>query len=233
MAQVQEQVRVSSGPDGVASSDLVQKTYIDAIHDTLQQEMRVDDRLVILGEDVGRRGGVFRVTAGLLDEFGPDRVVDTPLAESAIIGTAIGMSLNGLRPIAEIQFLDFIHSAIDQIMSEAAKIRYRSNNHFSCPLVIRVPYGGGVHGALYATCFFAVCLLAAVALFLRIVQGEAESIGGMLILGTTAILLSPAPRTALPLASAGSDRARSPSPIRSSAQLSPTSARPVYGTAAA
>ena len=103
----------------------------------------------LLGEDVGRRGGVFRVTAGLLDEFGEERVIDTPLAESGIIGSAIGMALNGLRPIAEIQFLDFIHSAMDQIMNEAARIRYRSNNDFSCPIVIRVPFGGGVHGALY------------------------------------------------------------------------------------
>jgi len=129
--------------------DAPQKSFIDAIHDTLADEMRADDRIVLLGEDVGRRGGVFRVTAGLLDEFGPERVIDTPLAESCIIGSAIGMALNGLRPIAEIQFLDFIHSAMDQIMSEAAKIRYRSNNDFACPLVIRVPFGGGVHGALY------------------------------------------------------------------------------------
>ncbi|MEA2584745.1 MAG: 2-oxoisovalerate dehydrogenase component beta subunit, partial [Thermomicrobiales bacterium] len=105
--------------------------------------------VVILGEDVGQRGGVFRVTAGLLEEFGEGRVIDTPLAESLIIGSAIGMALNGLRPIAEIQFLDFIHPAMDQIMNEAARLRYRSNNDFSCPLVIRVPFGGGVHGALY------------------------------------------------------------------------------------
>jgi 2-oxoisovalerate dehydrogenase E1 component beta subunit len=111
--------------------------------------MRADERIVLLGEDVGKRGGVFRVSAGLLDEFGEDRVLDTPLAESGIIGSAIGMALNGLRPIAEIQFLDFIHSAMDQIMNEAARLRYRSNNDFSCPLVIRVPFGGGVHGALY------------------------------------------------------------------------------------
>lgn len=111
--------------------------------------MLADDRIVVLGEDVGRRGGVFRVTAGLLNEFGEERVIDTPLAESEIIGSAIGMALNGLRPIAEIQFFDFIPPAMDQIMSEAARIRYRSNNDFCCPLVIRVPFGGGVHGALY------------------------------------------------------------------------------------
>jgi 2-oxoisovalerate dehydrogenase E1 component beta subunit len=124
-------------------------SFLDAIHATLRDEMQADDTVIILGEDVGVRGGVFRVTAGLLDEFGEDRVIDTPLAESGIVGTAIGMALNGLRPIAEIQFMDFVHSALDQIMNEAAKIRYRSNNDFSAPLVIRMPFGGGVHGALY------------------------------------------------------------------------------------
>lgn len=135
----------------VAPSDEAasQKSLIEAIHDTLGDLLRGDDRIVMLGEDVGQRGGVFRVTAGLLDEFGEDRVIDTPLAESGIIGSAIGMAVNGLRPIAEIQFLDFIHPAMDQIMNEAARLRYRSNNDFSCPLVIRVPFGGGVHGALY------------------------------------------------------------------------------------
>jgi 2-oxoisovalerate dehydrogenase E1 component beta subunit len=133
-----------AGPDGAT-----QKSLIEAIHDTMRAEMRADDRVVLLGEDVGRRGGVFRVTAGFLEEFGEARVLDTPLAESSIIGAAIGMALNGLRPIAEIQFLDFIHSAMDQIMNEAARLRYRSNNDFACPLVIRAPFGGGVHGALY------------------------------------------------------------------------------------
>ena len=149
MAQLQDQVTMTPATAVAEREDAPQKSFIDAIHDTLADEMRADDRIVLLGEDVGRRGGVFRVTAGLLDEFGPERVIDTPLAESCIIGSAIGMALNGLRPIAEIQFLDFIHSAMDQIMSEAAKIRYRSNNDFACPLVIRVPFGGGVHGALY------------------------------------------------------------------------------------
>ncbi|HYP59257.1 MAG TPA: alpha-ketoacid dehydrogenase subunit beta [Thermomicrobiales bacterium] len=149
MAQLQDQVTMAPATAVAEREDAPQKSFIDAIHDTLADEMRADDRIVLLGEDVGRRGGVFRVTAGLLDEFGPERVIDTPLAESCIIGSAIGMALNGLRPIAEIQFLDFIHSAMDQIMSEAAKIRYRSNNDFACPLVIRVPFGGGVHGALY------------------------------------------------------------------------------------
>jgi 2-oxoisovalerate dehydrogenase E1 component beta subunit len=126
-----------------------QKTLVDAIHDTLLEEMRADERIVILGEDVARRGGVFRVTAGLLEEFGEARVIDTPLAESEIIGSAIGMALNGLIPIPEIQFLDFIYPAMDQILSEAARMRYRSNNDFTCPIVIRAPFGGGVHGALY------------------------------------------------------------------------------------
>lgn len=132
-----------------ASSAVSTKTLLDAIRDTLIEEMRADERMVVIGEDVGRRGGVFRVTVGLLDEFGEERVIDAPLAESVIVGSAIGMAMNGLRPVAEIQFLDFIHPAMDQIMNEAARIRYRSNNDFSCPIVIRAPFGGGVHGALY------------------------------------------------------------------------------------
>src|SRR6184192_2033080 len=111
--------------------------------------MTDDDRVLVLGEDVGARGGVFRVTAGFLDEFGEERVLDTPLAESGIVGVAIGMSLHGLLPVAEIQFADFIHPAFDQLVSEAARIHYRSNGDFSVPMVVRAPYGGGVHGALY------------------------------------------------------------------------------------
>jgi 2-oxoisovalerate dehydrogenase E1 component beta subunit len=98
---------------------------------------------------VGARGGVFRVTAGFLDEFGDRRVIDTPLAESSIVGVAIGMALHGLLPVAEIQFADFIHPAFDQLVSEAARIRYRSNGDFGVPMVVRAPWGGGVHGALY------------------------------------------------------------------------------------
>ncbi len=128
---------------------MADKRFLDAIHDGLSEEMARDPSIVILGEDVGRKGGVFGVTEGLYEAFGEARVIDTPLAESCIVGVAIGMSVNGLRPVAEIQFADFIHPAFDQILSEAARLRFRSRNDFSCPIVIRTPYGGGVHGALY------------------------------------------------------------------------------------
>jgi 2-oxoisovalerate dehydrogenase E1 component subunit beta len=128
---------------------MTEKNVVQTVHDTLWDEMKADDRVVVLGEDVGARGGVFRATAGFLEEFGERRVIDTPLAESGIVGTAIGMALHGLLPVAEIQFADFIHPAFDQIVSEAARIRYRSNGDFGVPMVIRAPYGGGVHGALY------------------------------------------------------------------------------------
>ena len=128
---------------------MTEKNVVQTIHDTLQEEMQGDERVVVLGEDVGARGGVFRVTAGFLDEFGEGRVIDTPLAESGIVGVAIGMAMHGMLPVAEIQFADFIHPAFDQIVSEAARMRYRSNGDFGCPLVIRAPWGGGVHGALY------------------------------------------------------------------------------------
>jgi len=124
-------------------------SIIQAVNRTLDEAMAADARVFILGEDVGRRGGVFRATDGLLDKYGENRVIDSPLAESSIIGVAIGAALDGLRPVAEIQFADFIHSAIDQLVSEAAKLHYRSNGDFPCPIVVRVPYGGGVHGALY------------------------------------------------------------------------------------
>jgi len=125
------------------------KTFIESIRDTLAQEMRRDPTTILLGEDVGKKGGVFLATDGLHAEFGDERVIDTPLTESMIIGVSIGASANGLRPIAEIQFADFIFPAFNQIVSEAARMRYRSNNAFGCPITIRAPYGGGVHGALY------------------------------------------------------------------------------------
>ncbi|EAC3786614.1 alpha-ketoacid dehydrogenase subunit beta [Listeria monocytogenes] len=124
-------------------------SYIDAITMALKEEMERDDKVFILGEDVGKKGGVFNATAGLYDEFGEDRVLDTPLAESAIAGVGIGAAMYGYRPVAEMQFADFIMPAVNQIISEAARIRYRSNNDWSCPMVIRAPFGGGVHGALY------------------------------------------------------------------------------------
>lgn len=124
-------------------------TMVQAINDALRISMRSDDRVVLLGEDVGKVGGVFRVTAGLLDEFGDERVFDTPLAEGGIVGAAIGMALYGLRPVPEIQFADFIYPAFDQIVSEAAKYRYRSGGEFNVPMVVRTPVGGGIRGGHY------------------------------------------------------------------------------------
>lgn len=124
-------------------------SYIDAVTQAIREEMQRDKRVFVLGEDVGVRGGVFRATQGLYEEFGEQRVIDTPLAESAIAGVAIGAAAYGMRPIAEMQFADFIMPAVNQIVSEAAKMRYRSNADWHCPVVIRAPYGGGVHGALY------------------------------------------------------------------------------------
>ena len=125
------------------------KTFIEAIRETLAEEMRRDPAVIVLGEDVGKKGGVFLATDGLWSEFGDDRVIDTPLSESLIVGASIGAAINGLRPVAEIQFADFIFPAFNQILSEAARMRYRSNNGFAVPMTIRAPYGGGVHGALY------------------------------------------------------------------------------------
>lgn len=122
---------------------------IQAVNDALRTEMKCDDRVIILGEDVGKFGGVFRATQGLLTEFGPDRVFDTPLAENGIVGSAIGMALYGLRPVPEIQFVDFIYPAFDQIVNEAAKMRYRSGGQYTCPMVIRAPCGGGIRGGHY------------------------------------------------------------------------------------
>ena len=125
------------------------RTLIEGVREALAEEMARDDRVWVLGEDVGKKGGVFLATEGLYARHGEARVLDTPLAESCIVGVAIGAALNGLIPVAEIQFADFIHPAFDQIVSEAARIRYRSNGDWSCPIVIRAPFGGGVHGGLY------------------------------------------------------------------------------------
>jgi len=124
-------------------------SYIDAVALALHEEMGRDSKVFVLGEDVGVREGVFRATKGLLESFGEARVIDAPLSESAIVGVAVGAAAYGMRPVAEIQFADFILPAINQIVNEAAKMRYRSNNDWHCPLVVRTPYGGGVHGALY------------------------------------------------------------------------------------
>ncbi len=122
---------------------------IQAVNDALRIEMRRDSRVVVLGEDVGKFGGVFRATSGLFEEFGGERVIDTPLAEAGIIGTAIGMALYGLKPVPEIQFADFIYPAFDQIVNELAKFRYRSGGQYTAPVVIRTPYGGGIRGGHY------------------------------------------------------------------------------------
>lgn len=124
-------------------------TYLAAIKQAIYQAMEKDTDVFVLGEDVGKKGGVFGVTQGLQEKFGIERVIDTPLAESNIVGTAIGASMLGKRPIAEIQFAEYILPATNQIMSEAAKMRYRSNNDWSSPITIRAPFGGGIHGALY------------------------------------------------------------------------------------
>ncbi len=128
---------------------MAEKTIIEVVREALDEEMARDERVMVLGEDVGVRGGVFRATEGLINKYGAERVIDTPLAELGIVGIGIGLALNGMRPVAEIQFADFIHPAFDQIVSEASRIRYRSNGSWTCPLVIRAPFGGGIGGGLY------------------------------------------------------------------------------------
>jgi len=124
-------------------------TLIEGLRQAMDEELGRDERVFIVGEDVGPRGGVFRATLGLFDKYGPQRVIDSPLAELSIVGVGIGAALYGLRPICEIQFADFIHPAFNQIVSEAAKMCYRSNGDWTVPLVIRAPYGGGIGGGLY------------------------------------------------------------------------------------
>src|SRR5579863_159396 len=133
----------------VQAEKKTQSTMVQALQSALVEEMERDKDVVTLGEDIGVRGGVFLVTEGLVNKFGSDRVIDTPLAEAGIIGAAVGMALYGLRPIAEIQFIDFIFPGFDLLVTEAAKIRYRSAGQFSVPMVIRSPYGGGVRGGSY------------------------------------------------------------------------------------
>ena len=124
-------------------------TLIDAIRQAMDDELARDENVFIVGEDVGKRGGVFRATVGLFDKYGGERVIDSPLAELSIVGVGIGAALYGMRPICEIQFADFIYPAFNQIVSEAAKMCYRSNGEWTVPMVIRAPYGGGIGGGLY------------------------------------------------------------------------------------
>ncbi|MBI3361559.1 MAG: alpha-ketoacid dehydrogenase subunit beta [Chloroflexi bacterium] len=128
---------------------MAEVTLIEAIRQAMDEELARDDRVFITGEDVGPRGGVFRATLGLFDKYGPQRIIDSPLAELSIVGVGIGAALYGLRPICEIQFADFIHPAFNQIVSEAAKMYYRSGGEWTVPMVIRAPYGGGIGGGLY------------------------------------------------------------------------------------
>ena len=122
---------------------------LEAVHDAIHEEMERDSRVFMMGEDIGARGGVFLATEGLLDRFGEERVIDTPLAESSIAGIALGAAMNGMRPIAEIQFADFIWTTFSQLVGEAARVRYGTNGALSVPMVVRSPYGGGVRGGLY------------------------------------------------------------------------------------
>ncbi len=124
---------------------MAQRTLLEAINEGLRLEMAADDRVILLGEDIGREGGVFRVTEGLQASYGRERVMDTPIAESGIVGMAVGMAIADLRPIAEIQFMGFLYPAFDQIINHMGRMRNRSRGRFGCPLVIRVPYGGGIH----------------------------------------------------------------------------------------
>ena len=124
---------------------MAEMTLVDAINQALAYEMQADPNVIVLGEDVGKDGGVFRATVGLLDKFGPERVLDTPLAESMIGGLAVGMAVRGLKPVAEFQFMGFIYPAFDQIVNHAARLRNRTRGRMSCPIVFRTPFGAGIH----------------------------------------------------------------------------------------
>ena len=128
---------------------MTELTLVQAVNDALKNKMREDETVIVFGEDVGPKGGVFLATEGLTKEFGEERCFDTPLSEDGIVGVGVGLALNGMRPVAEIQFQDFIYPAFDQIVSEAAKMRYRSGGQYTVPMVIRTPYGGGIRGGLY------------------------------------------------------------------------------------
>ncbi len=128
---------------------MTQMNLVQALQSALRNAMEQDTDVILLGEDIGRLGGVFRVTQGLQEDFGADRVLDTPLSETGIIGAAIGMALHGLRPVSEIQFADFVYPGFDQLVNEAAKYRYRTGGEFHVPMVVRMPYGGGIRGGQY------------------------------------------------------------------------------------
>ena len=128
---------------------MTEMNLVQAINSALRGALREHENVLLMGEDIGTLGGVFRVTQGLREEFGPDRVLDTPLSETGILGTAIGMALHGLRPVSEIQFADFIYPGFGQLVSEAAKYRYRTAGEFHVPMVVRTPYGGGIRGGQY------------------------------------------------------------------------------------
>jgi 2-oxoisovalerate dehydrogenase E1 component subunit beta len=138
-----------SSPTAAAEPQPRSLTVIEAVREALREEMERDERVVVLGEDIGPLGGVFRATDGLLAQFGPERVIDTPMMELGIAGMAVGMAMRGLRPVAEIQFADFMHAAADHVISDAARIRFRTNGDAGCPLVIRTAYGGGFRGGPY------------------------------------------------------------------------------------
>ena len=125
------------------------KSLLEAVREAMYEEMKRDRNVFIMGEDVGKRGGVFLATQGFLEEFGEERVIDTPLAEASIVGIAQGAAFRGLRPIAEVEFADFIWPAANQLIGEAARVCYGTNGALSVPLVVRIPYGGGIRGGLY------------------------------------------------------------------------------------
>lgn len=133
-----------SSPTDDVAGDVDSLTIVEAVSDGLYTEMTADEGVLVLGEDVGKNGGVFRATEALYEEFGSDRVIDTPLAESGIIGSAIGLALSGMRPVAEMQFMGFSYPAFDQLVSHASRLRARSRGAYSIPMVVRMPYGGGI-----------------------------------------------------------------------------------------
>jgi 2-oxoisovalerate dehydrogenase E1 component beta subunit len=141
--------QTAKGPQKKAKEAPDTTSYIEAIRQAMDEEMDRDEQVILLGEDIGAYGGAFRATDGLFDKYGPERVRDTPISESAMVGVAIGASIEGMRPVVEMQFADFISCAFDQVVNTAATFRYRSGGRVSVPMVIRCPYGGRIHGAIF------------------------------------------------------------------------------------